>query len=69
MSKVLLNRDLVVNQAKDSFKEQLKQVIYNAASIMDCEEMRDVLNDVTKEMLSFLSSEAKPRNGAKEESK
>lgn len=69
MPNPLLNRDLVVTQAKDSFKESLKQTIYNAAAFMDCDEMSDVINEVTKEMLSFLRSEAKPRNGAKEGAK
>lgn len=66
MPNPLLNRDLVINQAKDSFKENFKQLIYNSAAFMDCDEMSDVINEVTKEMLSFLRSEAKPRNGAKE---
>lgn len=67
MSKQLTNYDIAQRQFKDSFKEQLKQCIYNGAVVMDVDEMAAAVKEVSEEVLSFLRSEAKPISGEKKE--
>ena len=58
MSKVVSNRELVVNQFKERFKENLKMCIYDGASLMDVDELTSACREVVQETLSFLSAEA-----------
>lgn len=67
MSKPLTNYDIAQRQFKDSFKEQLKQCIYNGAVVMDVDEMAAAVKEVSEEVLSFLRSEAKSISGEKKE--
>lgn len=53
------NRDLVYKATIEKFKENLKFVIYDGASLMDMEELTKCVSSVCEEVLSFLSSEAK----------
>lgn len=53
------NRDLVYNATVEKFKENLKFVIYDGASLLDMDELRKTVLEVSEEVLSFLSSEAK----------
>lgn len=67
MSKVLTNHELVINQARDQFREKLKFCLYDGACLLSVDELEKVVNSVCSEMLSFLRAEAKPRNLEKEE--
>ena len=53
------NRDLVFNQQKERFKENLKFCIYDGACLLSMDELTSVCKDVFAETLSFLASEAK----------
>lgn len=53
------NLELVVNQAKEKIKENLKFTLYDGATVMDMKELREVVKEVCEEVLSFLDSDAK----------
>ena len=66
MSKPLTNHELVIQSARDSFREKLKYCLYDGAALLSVDELEKDINAVCQEMLSFLRSEAKPRSGAPE---
>lgn len=53
------NHELVYNATVEKFKENLKFVIYDGASLLDMDELRKAVSSVCEEVLSFLESEAK----------
>lgn len=56
------NHELVYNATVEKFKENLKFVIYDGASLMDMDELTQCVSSVVEETLSFLSAEAKGKN-------
>lgn len=59
------NRELVYNQAVDKFKENLKYVIADGAVLLSVDELAKVVDEVSKEMLSFLDSDASGKKSDK----
>lgn len=55
------NHELVINQAKEKVKENLKFTIYDGATIMSMDELAKLVKDVCVETLSFLSSDVSSR--------
>lgn len=63
MSKQITNYDLANRQFVDSFKENLKQVIYHGAGLLSCDELEKCVLEVAEELLSFLRSPSQPLAG------
>lgn len=57
----MTNRDLVVTQAVDKFKENLKWVLIDGASMLDVEELRKACREVADDTFRFLSASPSPR--------
>lgn len=58
----MTNRDLVVTQAVDKFKENLKWVLIDGASMLDVEELRKACHEVADDTFRFLSESSSSRN-------
>lgn len=67
MSKQKLNCEMVKDSMIESYREHLKRTIADGAGFLALDELTRVVNDVVKEMLSFLSAPANASSGQQTE--